>query len=91
MAPFNVAICTSLLLIYLISWNCFRRVLFDQGFFIMTGDCFRPMDGLFRPMQLPVLHLSPTTSVSPSSVPICTSPVPSCDMSTGISSRPFTA
>lgn len=69
-APFYVAICASLLQIYLKSENSIRLVLLDEAFSKMTSDRIRPMMELFRRMQLQVLLIS-TVEKSTAIQPYC--------------------
>ena len=63
-APFYIAICASLLQIYLKCENGIRLVLLDEAFSNMTSDRIKPMMKMFREMGLQVLLITTVEKAS---------------------------
>ena len=71
-APFYVAICASLLQIYLQSPNSIRLVLLDEAFNNMTSDRIEPMMKMFTAAGLQLVLISTAEK--------CTAVYPYCDI-----------
>lgn len=69
-APFYIAICASLLQIYLKCENGIRLVLLDEAFSKMTSDRIKPMMQMFRQMQLQVVLIT-TVEKASAICPLC--------------------
>ena len=69
-APFYIAICASLLNIYLKCDNSIRLLLLDEAFSKMTSDRIKPMMQMFRQMGLQVLLIT-TVEKASAIQPLC--------------------